>query len=48
MQNAVYTWTEDQVKEKLVGVVSEYRYLDVLNATMRNTYNSNEEAIRES
>ena len=47
MQNAVYTWTEDQVKEKLVGVVSEYRYLDVLNATMRNTYNSNEEAIRD-
>lgn len=47
MQNAVYTWTEDQVKEKLVGVVSEYRYLDVLNVTMRNTYNSNEEAIRD-
>ncbi len=47
MQNAVYTWTEDQVKEKLVGVVSEYRYLDVLNATMRNTYNSNEEAIKD-
>lgn len=47
MQNAIYTWTEDQVKEKLVGVVSEYRYLDALNATMRNTYNSNEEAIRD-
>ncbi len=47
MQNAVYTWTEDQVKEKLVGVVSEYRYLDVLNATMRDTYNSNEEAIKD-
>ena len=47
MQNAVYTWTEDQVKEKLAGVVSEYRYLDVLNATMRNTYNSNEDAIKD-
>ncbi len=47
MQNAVYTWTEDQVKDKLVGVVSEYRYLDVLNATMRNKYNSNEDAIKD-
>ncbi len=47
MQNAVYTWTEAQVKEKLEGVVSEYRYLDALNATMRNTYNSNEDAIRD-
>jgi hypothetical protein len=47
MQNAVYTWTENQVKEKLLGVVSEYRYLDVLNSTMRNTYNSNEEATKD-
>lgn len=47
MQNAVYTWTEEQVKEKLTGVVSEYRYLDVLNASMRNTYTSHEEAIND-
>ncbi len=47
MQNAVYTWTEDQVKEKLTGVVSEYRYLDTLNASMRNTYHSNEEAVKD-
>ena len=47
MQNAVYTWTEDQVKEKLTGVVSEYRYLDVLNASMRNTYTSHEAAIKD-
>ena len=24
MQAAIYTWTEDQVKEKLSGVVQEY------------------------
>lgn len=47
MQNAVYTWTEEQVKDKLIGVVSEYRYLDALNITMRNTYHSHEDAIRD-
>ncbi len=47
MQDAIYTWTEEQVQEKLEGVVSEYRYLDVLNATMRNTYSSNEDAIKD-
>ncbi len=47
MQAAVYTWTEEQVKEKLAGVVSEYKYLDTLNAAMRNTYNSNEDAAKD-
>lgn len=47
MQNAVYTWTEEQVKDKLAGVVSEYLYLDALNITMRNVYHSHEEAIRD-
>lgn len=47
MQNAVYTWTEEQVKDKLIGVVSEYRYLDALNVTMRNIYHSHEEAIQD-
>lgn len=47
MQNAIYTWTEEQVKDKLTGVVSEYRYLDVLNIVMRNVYHSHEEAIRD-
>lgn len=47
MQNALYTWTEEQVKDKLAGVVSEYRYLDALNITMRNVYHSHEEAIRD-
>ena len=47
MQNLVYTWTEEQVKEKLTGVVSEYRYLDVLNASMRSTYTSPDTAIHD-
>ncbi len=47
MQNAVYTWTEVQVRDKLTGVVSEYRYLDALNSAMRNTYHSHEDVIRD-
>lgn len=47
MQDAVYTWTEEQVKDKLAGVVSEYRYLDALNTAMRSTYHSHEDAKRE-
>lgn len=47
MQDAIYTWTEAQVKEKLAGVVSEYRYLDALNTTMRSTYHSVEEAVKD-
>lgn len=35
MQAAIYTWTEDQVKNKLAGVVQEYIYLDVLNGVIR-------------
>lgn len=47
MQDAIYTWTETQVKEKLTGVVSEYRYLDALNTAMRSTYHSSEEAVKD-
>lgn len=47
MQNAIYTWTEAQVQDKLAGVVSEYRYLDALNVTMRSVYHSHEDAIRD-
>ncbi len=47
MQDAVYSWKEEQVKAKLNGVVSEYRYLDALNTAMRNTYHSHEEALRD-
>ena len=47
MQDAVYTWKEEDVKKRLNGVVSEYRYLDALNTAMRNTYHSHEEALRD-
>ena len=47
MQAAIYTWTEEQVKEKLEGVVQEYRYLDVLNNVIGKEYHSIEEAKKE-
>lgn len=47
MQNAIYTWTEDQVKDKLGDVVSEYSYLDALNMSLGKVYHSTEEAKRE-
>jgi len=40
MQNAIYTWTEDQVKDKLAGIVSEYGFLDSLNAALGKVYHS--------
>ena len=47
MQGAVYTWTEDQVEEKLTGVVSEYSYLDALNSALGKVYHSPEEAKKD-
>ena len=47
MQGAVYTWTEDQVSEKLTGVVSEYNYLDALNVALEKIYHSPEEAKKD-
>ena len=47
MQAAIYTWTEDQVKEKLEGVVQEYRYLDALNGVIGKDCHSIEEAKKE-
>ena len=40
MQTAIYTWTEEQVREKLPDVVSDYKYLDALNNVMGKTYHS--------
>ena len=34
MQTAIYTWTEEQVKEKLANVTREYLYLDALNGVI--------------
>lgn len=47
MQGAIYTWTEDQVTEKLSDVVSEYRYLDSLNGAIGKIYHSVEDARKE-
>lgn len=47
MQGAIYTWTEDQVKEKLGNVVQEYLYLDTLNDVIGKNCNSVEEAQKE-
>ena len=40
MQEAIYTWTEEQVKEKLPGIVSEYTFLASLNKAMGKVYHS--------
>lgn len=47
MQNAIYTWTEEQVKEKLADVVSEYSYLDALNTALGKVYHSTEDAKKD-
>lgn len=47
MQNAIYTWTEDQVKEKLPDVVSDYSYLDTLDTVLGKVYHSTEEAKKD-
>ena len=47
MQDAIYSWTEDQVKEKLEDVVSEYTYLDALNTALGKVYHSVEEARKD-
>ena len=47
MQNAIYTWTEEQVKDKLEDVVSEYRYLDALNGAIGKVYHSIDDTKRD-
>lgn len=47
MQTAIYTWTEDQVKEKLPDVVSDYNYLDTLNGILGKPYHSTEDARKD-
>ena len=44
MQNAIYTWTEEQVRDKLPDIVSDCHYLDALNKVMGKEYHSAEEA----
>lgn len=40
MQGAIYTWTEDQVKEKLDDVSGEYRYLEAIGNVFGKVYHS--------
>ncbi len=47
MQNAIYTWTEEQVRDKLPDVVSDYNYLDVLNGVLGKVYHSTEDAKKD-
>lgn len=47
MQDAIYTWTEEQVKDKLADVVSEYRYLDALNGALGKVCHSVEDARKD-
>lgn len=47
MQGAIYTWTEDQVKEKLAAVAQEYIYLDVLNGVIAKNCHDIAEAKKE-
>lgn len=44
MQDAIYTWTEEQVREKLPDIVSEYQFLDATNSVMGKVYHSLESA----
>lgn len=47
MQGAIYTWTEDQVKEKLEDVIGDYRYLDAINNAVGKKYHAIDEARRD-
>ena len=47
MQGAIYTWTEDQVKEKLDDVVGEYFYIDAIGSVQECVYHSIEEARKD-
>lgn len=44
MNSAVYTWTEEQVAEKLAYITSEYQYLDALGTATGEVYHNSEEA----
>ena len=43
MQDSIYTWTEEQVLNKIPDIISEYRYLETLNDALGKTYHSIEE-----
>lgn len=47
MQGAIYTWTEDQVKEKLADVSSEYEYLESIGILQSTVYHNVETAKKD-
>ncbi len=44
MQGAIYTWTENDVKDKLTDVVGEYQYLDEIGNVQGTVYHTFEAA----
>lgn len=44
MQGAIYTWTEDEVKDKLNDIVGEYQYLEEIGNVQGKVYHTFEEA----
>lgn len=47
MQGAIYTWTEEQVAEKLNDVAEEYKYLEAIGNVQNYVYHSIEDAKRD-
>ena len=47
MQGAIYTWTEDQVKEKLDDIAGEYKYLEAIGNVQNRVYHSTEAAQKD-
>lgn len=47
MQGAIYTWSEEQVEEKLADVVGEYEYLEAIGKVQGVVYHSLEAARKE-
>lgn len=47
MQTAIYTWTEEQVKEKLTDITNEYKYLEVLGNVMGTVYHNADTAKKD-
>lgn len=47
MQGAIYTWTEEQVTEKLANVAEEYKFLEAVGNVQRTVYHSIDTARRD-
>ncbi len=47
MQGAIYTWTEEQVEEKLADVAREYKHLEAISNVQGTVYHSIEAAQKD-